>query len=169
MPRPQRSRRVHAGRGGARSWARGACCHREGAPGPPGRRAGTDRGTHGHRLSLKWRARRVGAWSSQECRDRTAWTGGSPHRRRRRRRRCRGGGGRGAAVDEGGVDHRQVEAGRKQGDVRMGTNGVQGGGHTVEGERQAGAELELCFLPATVDSDIRVEIAPRSPTCFEAT
>jgi hypothetical protein len=80
-----------------------------------------------------------------------------------------GGGGRGAAVDEGGVDHRHVVAGRKQGDVRVGANGVQGGGHTVEGERQAGAELELCFLPATVDSDIRVEIAPRSPTCFEAT
>ena len=57
-----------------------------------------------------------------------------------------GGGGRGAAVDEGGVDHRQVEAGRKQGDVRMGTGGIQRGGHTVEGERQAGAELELCAL-----------------------
>ena len=25
-----------AGRGGARSWARGACCHQESAPGPPG-------------------------------------------------------------------------------------------------------------------------------------
>ena len=35
----------------------------------------------------------------------------------------------------------------KQGDVRVGANGVhEGGGHTVEGERQAGAELELCAL-----------------------
>ena len=48
-----------------------------------------------------------------------------------------GGDGRGAAVDEGGVDHRQVVAGRKQGDVRVGANGVQGGGHAVKGERQA--------------------------------
>ena len=40
-----------------------------------------------------------------------------------------GGSGRRAAVDEGGVDHRQVEAGRKHVDVRMGAHGVQSGGH----------------------------------------
>ena len=44
------------------------------------------------------------------------------------------------------MDHREVVAGRKEGDLRVGANGVQGGGHTVEGERQAGVELELCAL-----------------------
>ena len=53
------------------------------------------------------------------------------------------GSGRGAAVDEGGVDHRQVEAGGKHVDVRVVTHGVQGGGHPAEGKSQAGAELEL--------------------------
>ena len=56
---------------------------------------------------------------------------------------ARGGSGRRAAVDEGGVDHRQVEAGRKHVDVRVAAHGVQGGRHPVEGERQAGAELKL--------------------------
>ena len=54
-----------------------------------------------------------------------------------------GGSGRRAAVDEGGVDHRQVEAGRKHVDVRVAAHGVEGGGHPAEGERQAGAELKL--------------------------
>ena len=48
---------------------------------------------------------------------------------------ARGGSGRRAAVDEGGVDHRQVEAGRKHVDVRVAAHGVQGGRHPVEGER----------------------------------
>ena len=50
---------------------------------------------------------------------------------------ARGGSGRRAAVDEGGVDHRQVEAGGKHVDVRVAAHGVQSGGHPAKGKCQA--------------------------------
>jgi hypothetical protein len=48
------------------------CWRRVSVPGPRRRHPGTDRETPGHRLSLKWRARRVGAWSSRECQGRSS-------------------------------------------------------------------------------------------------
>ena len=77
--REWRRKQALAGCGAATSWARGVCWRRVGVPGPRRRHPGTDRGTPGHRLSLKWRARRVGAWSSRECQDRKAWMAGEGH------------------------------------------------------------------------------------------
>ena len=58
----------------------------------------------------------------------------------------RGGVGRRTAVDEGGVDHRQVVADREHADVCVGTHSLQRGSHPVEGKRQTGTELELCAI-----------------------
>ena len=70
-----------------------------------------------------------------------------------------------AAVDEGGVDHRQVEAGGKHVDVRVVAHGVQSGGHSAEGKGQAGAVLKVCATQdkRTLTAERRQPTAQRPP------